>query len=209
MKCSSVLSVPLWLIFLGLFPAAAQETPERAHQDREILYELQALDTHAFRITHDYTESRAGTSVYLNIVRAGSHVKDPESFDLDTGRPLKWEVLSGKECKVRGIGPANLADDAEVVVTHYEHPIAAGTSTRIRLKETYVDAASYYVKDGELVWDRTFGRPRNLLALPAGWRLTESLAPATVATLADGRVLLTFLNPRNDELRVLIRARRR
>lgn len=208
MKLFSVLSVSLWQIFFGFF-LAAQESPERAHQDREILYELEAPDSHAFRIIHDYTESRAGTSVYLNIVRAGSHVKNPESLDLDTGRPLKWEVLSGKECKARGFGSANLADDAEVVVTHYEKPIAAGTSTRVRLKETYVDAASYYEKDGELVWDRTFGRPRNLIALPAGWRLTESLAPAIVATLADGRVLLTFLNPRNDELRVAIRARRR
>lgn len=180
---------------------------ERAHQDREILYELQPPATHAFRITHDYTESRAGTAYYLNIVRTGSKVKDPESIDLDTGEALKWEVISGAELKRRKMGVA--ADSSEIVVTHYARPVPEGGSTRVRLLETYEDAASYSEKDGELVFDRTLGRPRNLVALPTGWRLTACTIPATVATLADGRVLLTFLNPRSDEIHVVIRARRR
>jgi len=191
-----------------LFAAAAFAQTERAHQDREILYELQAPATHAFRIAHDYTESRAGTAYYLNIVRTGSKVKDPESFDLDTGEALKWEVITGAESKRRKM-PGNAADSAEIVVTHYAKPIAEGGSTRVRLLETYEDAASYYEKDGELVFDRTLGRPRNLVALPQGYRLTGCTIPATVATLADGRVLLTFVNPRNDEIHVVIRARRR
>ncbi len=194
----------LWVLLF----AVALSAQERAHQDREILYELQAPATHAFRITHDYTESRAGTAYYLNIVRTGSKVKDPESIDLDTGEALKWEVISGVELKRRKI-PGNVADNAEIVVTHYAKPIAEGGSTRVRLLETYEDPASYYEKDGELVFDRTLGRPRNLVALPAGWRLTASTIPATVATLADGRLLLTFINPRNDEIHVVIRARKR
>src|ERR1043166_492380 len=68
---------------------------ERAYQDREILYELQAPETHAFRITHDYTVRRTGEKYYFNVVRAGSHVTNPESFDLDTGEKLKWEIISG------------------------------------------------------------------------------------------------------------------
>src|SRR6185369_2660706 len=43
---------------------------ERAYQDREILYELQAPDSHAFRITHDYTVRRTGEKYYFNVVRA-------------------------------------------------------------------------------------------------------------------------------------------
>ena len=50
---------------------------ERAYQDREILYELQAPESHAFRITHDYTERKEGVQHYFNIVRAGSHVIRP------------------------------------------------------------------------------------------------------------------------------------
>ena len=190
--------------------ALAAQAPERAHQDREILYELQVPATHAFRITHDYTESRPGVAYYLNVVRAGSKVKDPESLDLDSGEALKWEVISGAELKRRKMtGAENAADDAEIVVTHFAHPVPEGGSTRLRMLETYSDAASYYEKDGELVWDRTLGRPRNLLVLPPGWRLTGCTVPATVSTLADGRVLLTFMNPRNDEIHVVVRARPR
>ena len=58
---------------------------ERAYQDREILYELQAPETHAFRITHDYTVRKPGEKYYFNVVRTGSHVTDPESIDLDSG----------------------------------------------------------------------------------------------------------------------------
>src|SRR5262245_49061320 len=83
--------------------AARQDAPlaERAYQEREILYELQEPLSHAFRITHDYTERKEGASYYFNVVRAGSHVSDPESIDLDTGENLKWEVLSGKQVKER------------------------------------------------------------------------------------------------------------
>src|SRR5216684_3965047 len=37
---------------------------ERAHEDREIVYFLQQPETHAFRLYHDYTESRPGTDKY-------------------------------------------------------------------------------------------------------------------------------------------------
>ena len=68
---------------------------ERAHQDREIVYFLQQPETHAFDLYHDYTESRPGTSTYLNIVRAGSTVSGPSARNLDTGELLKWEILKG------------------------------------------------------------------------------------------------------------------
>jgi len=187
---------------------AATRGSERAHQDREILYELQDPETHAFRITHDYTESRPGTKAYINVVRKGSHVQDPASIDLDTGEPLKYEVISGAEMKKRQISTERVDDTDELVVTWYAAPIAAGGSTRVRLMETYVDP-TYTVKDGELVFDRTFGRPRNLVVLPAGWRLTDALSPVIVTTLADGRTLLTYLNPRSDEVRAFFHARQR
>jgi hypothetical protein len=42
---------------------------ERAHEDREIVYFLQQPETHAFRLYHDYTESRPGADQYFNVVR--------------------------------------------------------------------------------------------------------------------------------------------
>jgi len=75
--------------------------------------------------------------------------------------------------------------------------------------ETYTDTARYKVVDNELIWDRSFGRPTNAVVLPAGWVLTNSSIPATVSTIADGRVRLDFVNPRPDEIAVLITARKR
>jgi hypothetical protein len=183
---------------------------ERAYQDREILYELQAPDSHAFRITHDYTARAAGEAYYFNVVRAGSHVSDPESIDLDSGENLKWEVLSGKQVRERRLPLAEPAqDDSEVVVTHFARPIAPGTTNRVRLKETYIDPKSYYLDGQELVWDRAFGRPRNMVVLPPGWYLSALATPATIQTLPDGRVSIYIVNPRNDDVRVYLRARRR
>jgi hypothetical protein len=94
-------------------------------------------------------------------------------------------------------------------VTHLTRALEAGTTNRIRLMETYSDPKSYYLNGDELVWDRTFGRLRNTVVLPAGWYLTGLASPATIQTLRDGRVSVYVVNPRNDEVRVYLRARRR
>jgi hypothetical protein len=199
------------LFFFCLSNRAFSQNPltERASQDREILYELQAPESHAFRITHDYTARRAGEKYYFNVVRAGSHVSDPESIDLDSGEKLKWETLTGKQVKGRGLPVEDVKDDSEVVVTHLARALTEGTTNRLRLKETYTDAKSYYLDGDELVWDRTFGRLRNTVVLPQGWYLTALASPATIKTLPDGRVAVYVVNPRNDDVRVYLRARRR
>src|SRR5262245_60817067 len=191
---------------------AAQQDPlltERAYQDREILYELQEPQSHAFRITHDYTERKEAAAHYFNVVRAGSRVSDPESVDLDTGENLKWEILSGKQVKERKLPLADARDDTEVVVTYLARPVAKGSTMRLRLKETYTDPKSYYMDGEELVWDRALGRLRNTVVLPAGWRLTALTAPGVIQTLPDGRLSVYVVNPRNDDVRVYLRARRR
>jgi hypothetical protein len=181
---------------------------ERAHQDREIVYFLQQPETHAFDLYHDYTESRPGTSTYLNIVRAGSTVANPRAMNLDTGEPLLHETLKGDAITRAGLTVPDVTPQTEVVVFRFA-PIVAGTSLRLRMFETYTDPVRYTVVNDELVWDRSFGRPANAVVLPAGWMLTNSAVPATVSTLQDGRVRLDFINPRSDEIGVLITARRR
>src|SRR5882762_1594595 len=107
---------PLPQSFLTI-TVAQNQTPltERAYQDREILYELQSPESHAFRITHDYTVRKVGEKYYFNVVRAGSHVTNPESIDLDSGEGLKWETLTGKQVTERKL-PINekLTDDSEI-----------------------------------------------------------------------------------------------
>ena len=153
---------------------------------------------------------KVGEQYYFNVVRAGSHVSDPESIDLDTSEKLKWEIINGKQATERklAIGEA-IKDDSEIVVTYLARSLAAGTTNRIRLKETYSDPKSYYLDGDELVWDRSFGRLRNTVVLPAGWYLTALASPATIATLSDGRVSVYVMNPRNDDVRVYLRARKR
>ena len=188
--------------------SVAARLGERARQNREIVYFLRQPETSAFDLYHDYTESRVGTTTYLNIVRAGSTVSGPRAVNLDTGEPLAFEVLMGDAITRAKLDVRDVTPQTEVVVFRFP-PVSAGTSIRLRMFETYTDTARYKLLNDELVWDRSFGRPTNAVVLPAGWMLTNSAMPATVSTMPDGRVRLDFVNPRPDEVATLITARRR
>ncbi len=188
--------------------SVAARLGERARQNREIVYLLRQPETSAFDLYHDYTESRPGTSTYLNVVRAGSTVSGPRALDLDTGKELTWETLKGDAITRAKLDVRDVTPQTEVVVFRFP-PVSAGASIRLRMFETYTDTARYKLVGDELVWDRSFGRPTNAVVLPAGWMLTNSSVPATVSTTPDGRVRLDFINPRPDEVATLITARRR
>ncbi|WP_373058216.1 hypothetical protein [Gemmatimonas sp.] len=182
---------------------------ERARQSREIVYFLQQPETHAFDLYHDYTESRAGTDHYINVVRAGSRVSNPSARNLDTGEPLRLDVLKGVAITAAKLEIGEpVTPNTEIVVFRFS-AVAAGATTRLRMSETYTDSVRYRLSGDELVWDRSFGRPANAVVLPAGWVLTNSAIPAIVSTLPDGRVRLDFINARPDDIAVLITARRR
>lgn len=212
-----------YALLLMLAPAAAlaQATPstlgsnrtgrlsERARQDREIVYFLQQPETHAFDLYHDYTESRTGMDRYLNVVRGGSKVSNPSALILDTGEKLVVETLRGTKITEAQIDIGEpVTEQSEVVVIRFA-PVKQGQSVRLRISETYTDPGRYGLVGEELVWDRAFGRPANAMVLPAGWYLTNCSIPATVSLTADGQVRLDFVNPRNDNVEVLVTARRR
>jgi hypothetical protein len=183
---------------------------ERAAQTRDIVYFLRQPETHAFDLYHDYTEERAGIARYINVVRTGSAASNPSARNLDTGETIPAEILKGDQITAAGISDPELGKvtpDTEVVVFPFA-PLKEGQSIRLRMSETYTDPKSYRLEGDELVFDRTFGRPANAVVLPQGWTLTNSTIPAQISTLPDGRVRLDFLNPRNDEIAVLITARR-
>ena len=181
---------------------------DRAHQDREIVYFPNDPSTHSFNLYHDYTESRPGVGHYFNVVRAGSSVSNPSAVLLDTGESLKVETLSGAELKKRGLDAGEPVTDTTQIVVISFPPIESGQSARLRITETYTDAGRYFLDGDELVWDRAFGRPRNTVVLPAGWTVVASSIPAAISQDPDGRQRLYFENNRNDEIQVLIRARR-
>ncbi len=182
---------------------------ERATQTRDIVYFLRQPETHAFDLYHDYTETREGADKYINVVRAGSRVSNPSAFILDTGTQLSEQILVGEQVTRAGLDIGEpVKPETEVVVISFP-PVARGHSVRLRISETYTDSARYRVEGDELIWDRSFGRPTNAVVLPDGWYLTQSAVPATVSLTAGGRVRLDFVNPRLDDIAVLIVARRR
>jgi hypothetical protein len=190
-------------------PLRSVTPPERATQDREIVYFLQQPETHAFRLYHDYTESREGTDRYVNIVRTGSTVSNPSAIVLDTGERLQVETLKGAAITAAkiDIGEA-VRPESEVVVIRFP-PVKKGESVRLRIEETYTDRNRYGIVGDELVWSRSFGRPRNDVLLPEGWFVTASAIPAVVTQESDGRIRLSFVNPRPDSIDVYVKAKRR
>lgn len=176
--------------------------------DELTVYDLLAPDTHKFAIIYDVTATREGAPYYLNPIRRGSVADKERVVDRATGQPLKFDIIDGKTAKADGMGGRNTADDDQFLRVHLLKPVAKGSETRIRIYKTYTDAASYYEKDGALVWERPLGIKRNVVILPAGYELTASASPAIVSTDPDGRVRLSFLNDRDDQLPVKISARR-
>jgi len=60
-----------------------------------------------------------------------------------------------------------------------------------------------------LVWKRTLGRLVNDVTLPAGWMLAATNVPARIWLDSEGRVTLRYVNTRNGDLDITIRARKR
>jgi hypothetical protein len=176
--------------------------------DEFTLYELLAPETHQFAITYDVTETHEGAQFFLNPIRPGSTATKERVVERASGKELEFETVSGKDAKATGLVPAKTADDAQFLKVHLPGPVPKGGETRIRIFKTYTDAPSYYTKDGQLVFERPLGIKRNVVVLPAGWELVESASPAIVSTGADGRIRLSFLNDRDDQLPVKIVARR-
>jgi len=188
--------------------APASEVSHRAEQDREISYWLLDPSTHQFRISHDFTVTRAGQKSVHSFVRKGSVVSpDAKITDLDTGKVLATRTVSGKEVNALGYYPEPADPESVVVQGDLDREIAAGQSARVRVEETYTDPVGYTIVDGLLVWKRTLGRPFNEVTLPAGWLLTSVNTPATITRDDKGRTKLRFINIRNEELSVTIRAR--
>lgn len=177
-------------------------------KDEFTLYELLPPESHQFAIVYDVTEARAGAELFFNPIRPGSVASKERVIARATGNPLPFEVVSGKVAKESGLVSPKTADDDQFLRVHLGGPVPKGGETRIRILKTYTDAASYFVKDGQLVFTRPLGIKRNVVLLPKGWELIECASPGIVSTDADGRVRVSFLNDRDDQLPVKLVARR-
>jgi hypothetical protein len=192
-------------IFAVLLPLLA--IPALA-ADEFTLYDLQPPETHQFAIVYDVTQTREGAAFFFNPIRPGSTASKERVIERSTGKELQFETVSGKDAKASGLVSPQTSDTAEFIRVHLPGPVPKGGETRIRIFKTYTDAPSYTVKDGLLVFDRPLGIKRNVVLLPLGWELIGCASPAIVSTDPDGRIRLSFLNDRDDQLPVKIVARR-
>lgn len=176
--------------------------------DEFTLYELLPPETHQFAITYDVTVTQEGAQFFFNPIRPGSTASKERIIERSTSKELKFETVSGKEAKPTGLVPAQTKDDAQFIKVYLPAPVPKGGQTRLRIFKTYTDAPSYYVKDGQLIFDRPLGIKRNVVVLPAGWELIGCASPGIVSTDADGHVRVSFVNDRDDQLPVKIIARR-
>ncbi len=176
--------------------------------DEFTLYELLAPDTHQFAITYDVTQAKEGAELFFNPIRPGSIATKEKVLARASGKELQFEVVTGKEGKASGLLSDKTADDAQFIRVHLPGPVPKGGETRIRIIKTYTDPVSYYLKDGQLVFVRPLGIKRNVVVLPKGWELIQCDSPGIVSTDADGRVRVSFLNDRDDQLPVKLVARR-
>lgn len=198
------------LAALLLLSIAARAQFHRSEQDREITYWLLDPSTHQFRISHDFTIARVGQKYAHSFVRKGSEVApDSKMFDVDTGKELKTYTVKSKDVNALGYYPQPTDPDSVVVQGDLDRPIGEGQSIRVRVEETYTDPVGYTMEKDELLWKRTLGRPLNLVTLPAGWMLSSLDTPAVISLDDQNRIVLRFTNPRNDELSITIKARRR
>src|SRR5437016_13426998 len=79
--------------------APAQVWAQYISADTYTRYELLAPETHQFKIYYEVTETRAGARFHFNQIREGSEASDESVIDLATGKPLKFEVVSGTQAK--------------------------------------------------------------------------------------------------------------
>jgi len=195
------------LLLLVILTTCGSTSGQYISADTYTRYELLAPETHQFKIYYEVTETRVGARYHFNQIREGSEASDESVLDLATGKPLKFEVVTGAQAKIDS--PAeNFSAAAKYIKVFLAHPIAERGEYRLAIIKTYKDDKSYYTEGDQVVFKRPLGIPRDSVVLPAGYEIV-SCSVATQVLSTDGRLKLAFVNPGSGgQLEVTIRARK-
>lgn len=171
-------------------------------------YELLAPETHQFKIYYEVTETRAGSRYHFNQIREGSEASDESVVDLASGKPLKFEVVTGAQAKADSPNE-NFPPAAHYIRVTLAHPVPNGGEYRLAIIKTYKDDKSYYTEGDQLVYKRPLGIPRDSVVLPVGYEIMSCSVATQVLRQADGRLKLAFVNPGSGgQLEVTIKAKK-
>ena len=199
-------------ILSALLLVLALAAPARAQQsfyahDNYTQYELLEPGSAQFAITYFLTERRAGSVFVLNQTRSGSAGSDISVFDPRTGKPLKFDYLSGEELSKDGT-PGRFDPAEHYIRARLASPVPEGGEGRVKILKTYKDDKSYYVEGEDVVFKRSLGIARNSVVLPKGYRLVSSNVAAQMFTLPDGRLKISFEHAHGYAADVTIRGRK-
>jgi len=171
-------------------------------------YELLAPESHQFKIYYEVTETRAGGRFHFNAIREGSEASDESVIDLATGKPLKFEIVTGAQAKTNSPSE-DFSATGHYIKVHLAHPIPERSEYRLAIIKTYKDDKSYYSEGDQIVFKRPLSIPRNSVVLPAGYEIVSCSVATQVLLEADGRLKLSFVNPGSGgSLEVIIKARK-
>jgi len=195
----------LLLVLTVAAPARAQQS--FYSHDNYTQYELLEPGSAQFAITYFLTERRAGSVFVLNQTRSGSAGSDISVFDPRTGKPLKFDYLSGEELAKDGT-PGRFDPAEHYIRARLANPVPEGGEGRVKILKTYKDEKSYLVEGDDVVFKRSLGIARNSIVLPKGYRLVSSNVAAQMFTLPDGRLKISFEHAHGYAADVTIRGRK-
>src|SRR6187401_1986236 len=122
------------------FPTATTQT----ETDEYTRYELLAPGSSKFKITYDVTATTAGAKYYYNPIRKGSAATEESVLDAMTGKPLKFEIVSGADARKDAL-MADADLDTNYIKVTLARPVPINGQGRLVIIKTYEDAKSYYV----------------------------------------------------------------
>jgi len=185
-----------------VLPAASGAQTETDEYTR---YELLAPETASFRIYYELTATTAGAKFLYNPIRKGSVASDESVYDAMTGKPLKFEVVSGVEAK-KDVLMAKADEGTDYIKVTLARAVPEHGQGRVVILKTYKDAKSYYMDGKTLVFNRPLGIRRNKVVLPAGYEVVGCTVASQILTEKDGRISVSFLHAGAGESPLVIRA---
>jgi len=202
-------------MLLGLAAAASAQSPSPApsgppaqtEADEYTRYEMLGPGTGRFRILYEVTATTPGATVFFNPIRKGSVATDERVRDRLNGKLLDFSIVGGREAKAGGLADAD-PDERYIAVQLPRRVPADGGEVRLLIEKTYQDPKSYVVEAEDVVFTRSLGIKRNAVVLPAGYELVSCNVPAQVASEADGRIVVSFVNAFPGPAAVVIKGRR-
>ncbi|MEO7029057.1 MAG: hypothetical protein ABI147_06605 [Acidobacteriaceae bacterium] len=185
-----------------VLPAASGAQTETDEYTR---YELLAPQTASFRIYYELTATTAGAKFLYNPIRKGSVASDESVFDAMTGKPLKFEVVSGVEAKKDSL-MAKADEGTDYIKVTLARAVPEHGQGRVVILKTYKDAKSYYMDGKTLVFNRSLGIRRNKIVLPVGYEVVGCTVASQILTEKDGRIAVSFLHAGAGESPLVLKA---